>query len=202
MTLALLPDVAGRRVLDAGCGPGAYAAWLLERGAQVTAFDASAEMVRLAQARLGGAATVLQADLGQPLAFAEDGAFDLVLSALALDFVADWAAVFGEFYRVLAPGGHLVFSVNHPSHDAREFATANYFATEAVTVTYGSLGDTPVPTFRRPLQAVIGPLLGAGFTLEQLREPEPTAVFYAAEPARAAALLRHPLFLCLRARRG
>lgn len=58
-----------------------------------------------------------------------------------------------------------------------------------------------MPTFRRPLQAVLGLLLGAGFTLEQLRKPEPTATFHAADPARAAALLRHPLFLCLRARR-
>ncbi len=32
-TLSLLPDVEGKRVLDAGCGPGVYAEWLVERGA-------------------------------------------------------------------------------------------------------------------------------------------------------------------------
>jgi SAM-dependent methyltransferase len=200
-TLALLPDVRGLRVLDAGCGPGVYAEWLLARGSEVVAFDASAEMVRLAAARLGTAAQVLQADLGQPLAFARDSEFDLVLSPLALDFVADWDAVFREFHRVLKPGGVLVFSVNHPSHDAAHFATDDYFATEAVTVTYGSLGETRVPTFRRPLGAIVTPLLAAGFALEALREPEPTAAFHAADPERAAALRRHPMFVCLRARR-
>ncbi|MBZ0289063.1 MAG: methyltransferase domain-containing protein, partial [Anaerolineae bacterium] len=38
-TLSLLPDVAGKRVLDAGCGPGIYAEWLVDHGAQVVAFD-------------------------------------------------------------------------------------------------------------------------------------------------------------------
>ncbi len=42
-TLSLLPDVSGRRVLDAGCGPGVYAEWLADRGAEVVAFDANEE---------------------------------------------------------------------------------------------------------------------------------------------------------------
>lgn len=201
-TLSLLPDPRGLRALDAGCGPGFYAAWLQERGARVVAFDASPTMARLTRERLGGAAEVHRADLGDPLRFAADGAFDLVVSALAIDFVADWDALFREFRRVLAPGGRLVFSVNHPSHDARYFDTANYFATEAVSVTYQSLGPTPVPTFRRPLAAIFNPLTAAGFALERLKEPEPTEAFRAADPARAAALLRHPVFLCVRARRA
>lgn len=36
-TLSLLPEVAGKRVLDAGCGPGAYAEWLLDRGERTRA---------------------------------------------------------------------------------------------------------------------------------------------------------------------
>ena len=37
----LLGEVTGRRVLDAGCGPGSYAQWLSEHGATVLALDAS-----------------------------------------------------------------------------------------------------------------------------------------------------------------
>jgi len=33
--ISLLPPVEGRRVLDAGCGPGVYAEWLAGRGAEV-----------------------------------------------------------------------------------------------------------------------------------------------------------------------
>ncbi|HEX9743905.1 MAG TPA: methyltransferase domain-containing protein [bacterium] len=38
---SLLPDISGKKVLDAGCGPGAYAEKLLELGAEVTCIDSS-----------------------------------------------------------------------------------------------------------------------------------------------------------------
>jgi 2-polyprenyl-3-methyl-5-hydroxy-6-metoxy-1,4-benzoquinol methylase len=47
--LAALGPVTGRQVLDGGCGPGLYLRELLERGAEVTAFDASPVMVGLAR---------------------------------------------------------------------------------------------------------------------------------------------------------
>ncbi|MFY7861479.1 MAG: class I SAM-dependent methyltransferase, partial [Chitinophagales bacterium] len=43
--LQLLPDVHGKSILDAGCGPGKYAEILFEKGALVTGFDASPKMV-------------------------------------------------------------------------------------------------------------------------------------------------------------
>jgi hypothetical protein len=59
-----------------------------------------------------------------------------------------------------------------------------------------------VPTFRRPLNAIITPLLEAGFTLERLLEPLPTEAFQQADPKGYAKLMRRPIFLCLRARKG
>jgi SAM-dependent methyltransferase len=57
-TLALLGPVAGRDVLDAGCGSGPLAAQLTAAGARVTGFDVSPRMVELARARgLPGAAS-------------------------------------------------------------------------------------------------------------------------------------------------
>ncbi|MEY9835749.1 putative TPR repeat methyltransferase [Streptacidiphilus sp. EB103A] len=52
--LALAGDVAGRRILDAGCGSGPLFAALRERGAVVSGFDASAGMLELARRRTGG----------------------------------------------------------------------------------------------------------------------------------------------------
>jgi len=40
-TLALLPDVNGKDVLDAGCGHGWYADWLARKGARIVAVDRS-----------------------------------------------------------------------------------------------------------------------------------------------------------------
>ena len=101
-TLSLLPPVAGQRVLDAGCGPGAYCDWLAAHGASVVGIDSSPKMVALARRRLGARAEIRQADLGQPLSDLADGAFDGVLSALVLDYVRDWTQVLGEFQRAAA----------------------------------------------------------------------------------------------------
>ena len=53
-TLSLLPDVSGKRVLDAGCGPGVYAEWLVGHGADVVAFDANEKMVSVVKTAPGG----------------------------------------------------------------------------------------------------------------------------------------------------
>ena len=54
--MALLPDLEGKRILDAGCGSGWYAEQLIERGAIVAGVDASHEMVERAKARLAKSA--------------------------------------------------------------------------------------------------------------------------------------------------
>jgi len=65
--LALAGDVAGRRILDAGCGSGPLMAALRDRGAIVTGFDKSAGMLELARRRLGDDADLQVAELGSPL---------------------------------------------------------------------------------------------------------------------------------------
>src|SRR5580658_6698399 len=62
-TLALAGDVAGRRILDAGCGSGPLFAALRDRGAIVTGFDSSTGMLEQARQRLGDGADLHQADL-------------------------------------------------------------------------------------------------------------------------------------------
>jgi SAM-dependent methyltransferase len=202
-TLSLLPDVAGLRVLDAGCGPGVYAEWLVAHGARVVAVDASPRMLELARRRVGDAVEFHLASLEEPLAFLDDASFDLVLSPLVLDYVEDWSAAFAEFHRVLRPGGRFVFSCGHPFFDFVYFGTPDYFATERVSAEWKGFGvRVLVPSYRRPLGAVVGPLLEAGFTLERLLEPKPTPEFAAADPRHYEELSTRPGFLCIRARKA
>lgn len=202
-TLALLPDVKDKRVLDAGCGPGVYAEWLLKHGAEVVAFDASLKMVELAKRRLGGAAEVRQADLGKPLDFLGDSSFDVVLSPLVLEYVGDWDSAFAECYRVLRPGGHFIFSVTHPFSDYLYYESSRYYETELVGSEWRGFEPVKVhmPSFRRPLGAMLNPLLEAGFYLEKIVEPKPTEEFREADPKHFEELSRLPCFLCVRARK-
>ena len=182
-TLSLLPEVEGRRVLDAGCGPGHYTRELLARGAEVVAVDVTPEMVELARAEVGDRAVVLRADLAEPLDFAADGEFALVVAPLVLDSIGDWRPVFREFSRVLEPGGHLVFSCGHPMSDHRLVRRkvdpgSDYFRTEYFAMEWTGFGE-PKPTihsYRRSLGETLNPVIEAGFVLERLVEPRPTEV--------------------------
>lgn len=199
-TVALLPEVRGRRVLDAGCGPGVYTEWLSVRGAQVTGIDASDSMVRLARKRLGDRAEIILANMDMPLDFLESESFDIVLSALALDYVEDWNAIFREFHRVLKTGGHLVLSVGHPFAEFLLHKPQSYFTTESVGYTWRGFGfSVRMPYYRRPLGALMHPIAEAGFVLERIVEPLPTEEFKLNDPEHYEKLCREPGFLCVRA---
>ena len=65
---ALVPrPLAGAAVLDAGCGSGAQAAWLLDQGADVIGIDLSPRMVEEAAGRCGGRGRFMAADMSRPL---------------------------------------------------------------------------------------------------------------------------------------
>ena len=141
--LAALGPVTGRQVLDAACGPGLYVHELLERGAEVTAFDASPVMVSLARQRTAGRVRIEQAALGEPLPYA-DGAFDLIVCALAIHYASDRAAAFTEFCRVLRPGGAAVVSTQHPVMDWLRKGGSYFQTTLETDIWRTPSGDQPV----------------------------------------------------------
>ena len=174
-TLALAGDVAGRRILDAGCGSGPLSAALHDRGAIVTGFDSSAGMLELARRRLGDDADLHVAELGRPLPFADD-AFDDVVASLVLHYLEDWTAPLAELRRVLRPGGRLIASVDHPLQGHPLVRPgADYWATSQYSVeTTTSSGQSFVLTYwHRPLPAMISAFTTAGFRIAAIDEPLP-----------------------------
>lgn len=200
-TLSLLPDVTGKKVLDAGCGPGVYSEWLLRHDAQVTAIDASPKMLDHARKRLGDNAKVRLHDLQEPLSFLEDDSFDAVLAALVMDYIEDWLPVFCEFRRVLKKDGVLVYSVGHPAvHYFLEECVEDYFKVEKVEIWWKGFGQPVlVPSYRRPLQAMTDPLYQAGFLIDRIVEARPTPEYMKADPEGYEKVSRRPSFICMRA---
>jgi ubiquinone/menaquinone biosynthesis C-methylase UbiE len=105
---AALPRLAGRRVLEIGCGPGHLLAAMAAAGYHVSAVELSPQMVRQARNRLrrGGLAAELVRGRAQALPWPA-GVFDNVVMTFPAGFVLDPRTV-GEVWRVLRPGGRLI----------------------------------------------------------------------------------------------
>jgi SAM-dependent methyltransferase len=198
--LDALGPVSGTRVLDAGCGPGAYAAALLDAGAQVVGFDASAAMVALARTRLGNRCRIDLARLGEPLPYPGES-FDLSVCALAIHYVPDAAAAFAELHRVLRPGGALVLSTHHPTTDWLRKGGSYFDRVLESDVWTWPGGESQLRFWRVPLSQLCGWATDAGFLIERLIEPRPTEALRTRSPRHYAKLTREPCFVILRLRK-
>jgi ubiquinone/menaquinone biosynthesis C-methylase UbiE len=154
-TLAKLTKALGRqpghfgRTLEIGAGTGYYTLNLLQQGVlgEAVATDISPGMLAtlsLNAARLGLDVETVAAD-AEALPF-DDAGFDLVLGHAVLHHLPDLDRAFGEFLRVLRPGGTVVF-LGEPSRYGDRIA--GVFKRAAAAAAPGwrrAIGAAPVPT--------------------------------------------------------
>ena len=209
----LLPaTLRDRRVLDLGCGLGHFAREARARGARsVVGVDISERMLQAARRqRSDPGIAYIRAGLEEFTAEAES--FDLVVSSLALHYIADYPALVRRIAGWLAPGGRFAFSVEHPIYTAQ--GSSDWHR--------GSNGDVlhwPVDRYRdegerrthwfvdgvvkyhRTVETYVNGLLDAGLRLARLEEPEadPSAL---AEQPEWREERRRPPFLLLAADRA
>lgn len=111
--LRALPDVAGKDVVELGCGTAYFSAWLARKGARPVGVDvtpAQLETARALQREHGLEFPLLEASAEDvPL---PDASFDLVVSEYGASIWADPYRWIPEAARLLRPGGELVFLVN------------------------------------------------------------------------------------------
>jgi SAM-dependent methyltransferase len=194
--LDLLGDVAGRSVLDVACGPGLYAEELVARGARVTGLDNSPRMVELSQDRVPSAEFRVH-DLADPLDWMPDSSVDLVLFALALEYIDDRTSALRELRRVLRPDGALVLSRMHPTGDWLRHG-GNYFDVRVVEEVWSK--GWRVKYWLAPLEQTCAELRDAGFLIERLTEPRPQAEAATINRDKYERLLREPTgFIAIRA---
>ena len=110
----MLPDFAGKRVLDLGCGFGWHCKYAVEHGAShVLGVDLSQKMLDGARQRNADPRITYRRQAMEDLDCAANS-FDVVLSSLALHYVEDFPSICQKVYQCLSPGGVFVFSCEHP----------------------------------------------------------------------------------------
>jgi SAM-dependent methyltransferase len=178
--LQLIGDVAGRDVLEFGCGGAQWSIALARRGARCTGLDNSAR--QLAHAREAVATSGVDVTLvhgnGERTPFA-DASFDVVFCDHGAMSFADPHVTIPEVARVLRPGGVLAFSVAHPLH-AATWDDAADVPSRTLHHSYFTLGRLEDPADRgvnyyAPVSTYVTLLLAHGFTIEKLLEPQPAA---------------------------
>jgi 2-polyprenyl-6-hydroxyphenyl methylase/3-demethylubiquinone-9 3-methyltransferase len=116
--------LAGRRVLDVGCGGGLLSEGMARRGARVTGIDLAAGAIEVARlhALEAGIAVDYRLVAAETHAEEEPGAYDLVTCLEMLEHVPEPASVIAAIAKLVRPGGDVVCSTIN--RNARAFALA------------------------------------------------------------------------------
>jgi len=207
---ALLPALAGLRILDLGCGFGWFCRWAREQGAaHVRGIDVSEKMLARARATTPDAAIAYERADMEMLRLPE-AAFDLVYSSLALHYIAGLDALVAQIHGALVPGGRLVFSVEHPIYTAprqpgwvtddngnRRWPIDGYLVEGPRSTDWLTKG---VIKQHRTLATYLRMVRESGFDLTNVEEWGPTDEQIAALPTLAVERQR-PAFLLIAAQR-
>ncbi|QMM53941.1 class I SAM-dependent methyltransferase [Enterobacter sp. RHB15-C17] len=200
---SMLPDLAGKTVIDLGCGYGWFCRSARELGAaQVTGVDISEKMLaRAAELTADPAITYQRRDLEDVKL--EDNSLDLVYSSLALHYLPELDTLFRHVQRALKPGGSLVFSMEHPIYtcasrqgwltddNGERFWGVNQQEGQRVS---NWLADG-VNKYHRTLGTTLNALIHAGLSLREVNEWGPTQAQIDAWPALAEEAERPMLVL-------
>jgi SAM-dependent methyltransferase len=178
--LRLCGDVAGKRIVELGCGAAQNAIALARQGAKVIAVDASKQQI--AHARRLAEANEAKVELHHgdmaDLSFVTSASVDLVISVHAFGYVDDLNRVFRQVHRILKPECPLVFSVPHPirqlldSAGGLPFVKRSYFDRTPITSRMNGIPLTVTPL---TVSSLFTALHRANFRVDVISEPEPPA---------------------------
>lgn len=180
----LLSDFDDKRVLDLGCGYGWHCKYASDNGAKyVLGIDISTMMLDKAKALNTAPNIEYLKSTMEDYEYPRES-FDLVISSLAIHYIAEYKKLISNVYKTLKIGGKFVFSVEHPvftaegSEDWRysdtgeilDFPVDNYYYEGKRTANF--LGEK-VTKYHRTLTTYINTLLCNGFSINAVIEPQP-----------------------------
>ena len=206
----MLPTLAGKRVVDLGCGFGWASRWMQEQGAgSVLGLDLSEKMIARAKADTSDVAIEYRiADL-ETLELPAT-AFDLAYSALTFHYLRDFDRLVRMIHAALVPGGDFVFTIEHPIYmaaahphwiadeDGRKTWPVNGYSVEGERRTdWFAKG---VLKYHRTMATTLNALIGAGFQISRIEEFAPTPDQIEQVPALAEEMER-PMMLLVAAQK-
>jgi len=180
----MLPDFKGKQVLDLGCGYGWHCIYAVENGASsVVGIDISHKMLETAKEKTKFSEVEYRCCAVEDVDYPSES-FDIILSSLAFHYIKDYNSLVRNIYRMLTPGGMLVFTVEHPVFTAQgtqdwyydekgeilHFPVDNYYYEGERTAVF--LGEKVIK-YHRTLTTYLNTLLTHGFILNQIVEPQP-----------------------------
>ena len=201
--LEFVGSLADQRILDLGCGDAAFGREALAHGCRsYVGIEGSRNMVAAARETLASTTgEVIHANIST-WDYPRD-TFSLVISRLALHYVADLPATLARVWETLAPGGRFVFSVEHPvitscargwqSGPRQDWLVDNYFETGLRETSW--LGGNVIK-YHRTVEEYFMALQQTGFVVDSLRESRPQREWFADEETYRRRR-RIPLFLFL-----
>ncbi|MCT7663513.1 class I SAM-dependent methyltransferase [Shinella kummerowiae] len=202
---ALLPDLAGKRIVDLGCGFGWFSRHAAAQGAaSVLGLDLSENMIARARAEtVSPAVRYAIADLDQ--LDLPEGGFDFAYSSLAFHYVADFDRLVRSIHAALLPGSSFVFTIEHPIYMApskpewAEVGGATVWPVDGYLVEGSRTTDwlaKGVVKYHRTLGTTLNALIGAGFVIRHVEEWRPSAAQLSDHPEWQVELNR-PMFLLI-----
>ena len=177
--LQLIGPVAGKRLLEIGCGGAQCGIAFAKQGAIVTGIDIAASQIEYAKElaeQNSVSITFHQRDMTD-LAPIDSESQDIVFSSCALQYVDDILPCFKEVHRVLKANGLFVLSIGHPCNivdGATLLPTRSYFDTGKI-VMGAEVSDEVGFAFaenRRTISDYFNALVEAGFRVERMVEPD------------------------------
>ena len=207
----LFPDLKDKRMLDLGCGYGWHCSYAVSQGAEeVLGIDVSKRMIEEAAKRNAGRKISYRLCGLEEYEYPREY-WDLVISNLALHYIADLDLVYRKVYHTLKDGGAFLFNIEHPVFTAG--VRQEWIYDETGRPLYWPVDDYFYPGERvtqflgcevrkqhHTLTQILGGLLACGFVIEAVEEAKPSEEMMDIPGMKDE--MRRPMMLLVRAGKG